>query len=201
MSTRSAAPRESGVTEAFCRSRCPEHCPATTASRLHSTATGTAAQASSRPGPAPRPVAMPSTDSTAASRAASRTPGCAGAVRVGPGGIGIDRQHKPQVPCRECLGALFCQPGSQAPQPAPPPACRRPAGSAAPAPAICAHSAQGSQPAARQHRQTQQAAADQSQGPDRPGRYMDARRHCMPAQPKSCSMEAAAEIPNRIRSD
>lgn len=97
----------------------------------------------------------------------------AGAVRVGPGGIGIDRQHKPQVPCRECIGALFCQPGSQAPQPAP----RQLAGAQQDqqhSTGDLRHSAQGSQPAARQHRQSQQAAADQSQGPDRPGRYMDA---------------------------
>ena len=200
MSTRSAAPRESGVTEAFCRSRCPEHCPATTASRLHSTATGTAAQASSRPGTRPK------TSGNAVHRQHRCQQSClpdgeiAGAVRIGPGGIGIDRQHKPQVPCRECIGALFCQPGSQAPQPAP----RQLAGAQQDqqhSTGKLRHSAQGSQPAARQHRQTQQAAADQSQaaGTDRGGIWMPAALYASTAE--KLSMEAAAEIPNRIRSD
>lgn len=55
----------------------------------------------------------------------------AGAVGVGLDRIEVDRQYKPQIPGRECIGALYCQPGSKAPEPVPGQPDGPPAGSAA----------------------------------------------------------------------
>lgn len=199
MSTRSAAPRESGVTEAFCRSRCPEHW-----SGYHRQQTAQHCHRHSGPGQF-QTRTRPQAGGNAVHRQHRCQQSClpdgeiAGAVRVGPGGIGIDRQHKPQVPCRECIGTLFCQPGSQAPQPAP----RQLAGAQQDQQHSTGDRATAPRAPSRLPASTDSPSRPPLTSPrvqtDRGGIWMPAALYASTAE--KLSMEAAAEIPNRIRSD
>ena len=121
----------------------------------------------------------------------------AGAVGIGQDRIEVDRQYKPQIPGRECR-ALYCQPGSKAPEPVP----GQPDGpqqDQQQGPAVCtaAFSSPRQLPARIDPPNRPPLMSPRAQS-DRAGIRIPAALYASTAE--KLSTEAAADIPNRSRS-